>query len=152
MTALKAGAEPRLLWVDASFRDGHAGLAIVDITDDAKGTILSTCVIQVESSSKAEFAGVKWAKRLAHERKLLPVRIFTDCQSALHRSNQGRKITGIEVTWRPRHGNRAHLPAAHALLGQKPFLSEPSNHQPSRKVETWYGDIHSFWKRLEEAS
>lgn len=68
--------DPHGVYVDASYRDGRAGLAVVG----ALGT--HTRVVAATGSVAAEVAALRWGVELARRYRSPPVRFYTDSQAA----------------------------------------------------------------------
>lgn len=103
-TDLRAG----YVYVDASYADGIAGLAIVG----ALGT--HTQRAEAQTSTQAESLAMRWAMKLARDRQLTDLTFCTDCSAVRNMAGQGRKNERWTVELIPRHKNAA----ADRLAGQ----------------------------------
>lgn len=93
--------ERGVVWVDASWRDGVAGLAVVGELGEHSRPFLC------RSNVAAEVEAMRWALRLAREAGVVELVIRTDSQSAQRFGSRAvpRRFAWV-VEWVPRHLNR----------------------------------------------
>ena len=101
--------EPWVVWVDASFRDGRAGLAVVGALGDHARTV------KASTSTHAEVLALKWAMAIADG--LLDLTFRTDCEKAYNALRQTPAHLRWTVEQIPRgHNHRADRLASFARL------------------------------------
>lgn len=110
---VKRVAEPGVVYVDASWQDGAAGLAVVgELGEHYQGTTAS-------SSTHAEVLALRWAMDIARQRGLRDLTFRTDCSAALGQCWGTGRALGWKVEWvsrtRNQHADRLASEARHAL-------------------------------------
>lgn len=93
--------ERGVVWVDASWRDGLAGLAVVGELGEHSRPFLC------RSNVAAEVEAMRWALLLAHEAGVVELMVRTDSQSAQRFGSRAvlRRLAWV-VEWVPRRLNR----------------------------------------------
>lgn len=93
-------AEPNVVWADASYSDGFAGLAVCGALGE------HTRTVDARSSTQAEVMALKWAMEIARASDLRGLTFRTDCQAAFKVLCQTPKRMYWTVEQVPRRQNR----------------------------------------------
>ncbi|MCA1570994.1 MAG: hypothetical protein LC798_11875 [Chloroflexi bacterium] len=101
-----APAPARVVVVDASFRAGVAGLAVVG----ALGRY--SMRVSVATSTRAEHWALRWAMDIARARDERDLLFHTDCDAVARRAGDD-----TERRWTVRHVSRSDVREAHELAG-----------------------------------
>lgn len=97
--------EPGVIYVDASFRQGMAGLAVVGALGDHQKRV------EARSSTQAEVLALAWALEIAKATERWGLTFRTDCQAAFRQFPLSRhRLIGNRLGWTveqvPRRQNR----------------------------------------------
>lgn len=98
--AVVSHAEPNVVWADASYNNGFAGLAVCGALGE------HTRTVDARSSTQAEVMALKWAMEIAREGEFRGLTFRTDCQAAFNvlRQTPARMYWTVEQV--PRRENR----------------------------------------------
>jgi hypothetical protein len=88
------------VYVDASYRDGVAGLAVVGALGEHARLVAAT------TSTQAETMALRWAMEIAHAADARNLTFRTDCSTALAAVGSGSRRRGWVVEQIPRYRNR----------------------------------------------
>jgi hypothetical protein len=98
---LDLDVEEGMVYVDASYRDGVAGIAVIG----ALGT--HSRRLECLSNVEAEIEAMRWALRLAKHRRVVEMTFRTDSQSAARfEHNATPRWASWVVEWVPRYRNQ----------------------------------------------
>lgn len=93
-------AEPEVVWTDASFCDGIAGLAVC-------GALGEHCrQVEASTSTHAEVLALRWAREIARAADIRDLTFRTDCEAAYKRFGQPPKGFHWIVEQVPRSQNQ----------------------------------------------
>lgn len=92
--------EPNVVWTDASYSHGRAGLAVVGALGEHSRSV------EAASSTQAEVLALRWALEIAREGDVYGLTFRTDCQAAFNVLRQTPKRCYWTVEQVPRRENR----------------------------------------------
>lgn len=97
--------EPKVVWVDASYRDGFAGLAVCGALGE------HTQRVEATTSTQAETLALKWAMDIAEEGGIFGLTFRTDCEKAYNvlKQTPARFYWTVERIPRERNRRADHL-------------------------------------------